>query len=373
MFVKSCDEIIALGRSPSEISWRNSAEHLEPAEFHKMLLQHAAQQSRDALTADISGAGCSDSDATQGRGDPRHAQPLVSDDSVQGGSPARSKAADAGLETGSGIETDNSSLVLLDCRNLYESEIGRFDGAIRCPTRHFTEFPAVADRMVDDMQLRDKTVLMYCTGGIRCERASAYLRSVGVRRCFQLKGGIAKYCEAFPAAEPAPAAGATASLVPSDSGNPGRASHAQPAAIEQSESEDSRTPASSSQTAPGTTTPMRNISMFRGKNFVFDRRMALQAGRPGDVVGECALCGAAWDQYDREVACEQCSALVLVCVDCRPNVFVRGGPNQPTVRRKRKQANRSSSDSKCARSDGSTSGTDQILCTYCCSGSPASR
>ena len=349
---------------------------MEPAEFHKLLLKHAAQQSRAASSAtDISGAGCSDSDAAQGRGDLRDAQPSVSDDSVPaelapaGGSLARPKVADTGLETGSDMEMDSSSLVLLDCRNLYESEIGRFDGAIRCPTRHFTEFPAVADRMVEDMQLRDKTVLMYCTGGIRCERASAYLRSVGVRRCFQLKGGIAKYCEAFPAAEPAAAAAVTACLGPSNSGNADRASHAQPAAREQIESEDSCTPASSSQTAPG----MRNISMFRGKNFVFDRRMALQAGRPGDIVGECVLCGAAWDQYDREVACEQCSALVLVCVACRPNVFVGSGPNQPTVRRKRKQADRSSSDSNCTRFDDNVSGTDLILCTYCRSGSPASR
>ena len=61
----------------------------------------------------------------------------------------------------------------------YESEIWRFDGATRCPTRHFTEFPTVADKMIEDHNLREKTVLMYCTGGIRCERASAYLRSMG--------------------------------------------------------------------------------------------------------------------------------------------------------------------------------------------------
>ena len=59
--------------------------------------------------------------------------------------------------------------VVLDVRNLYESAIGRIDGAIRVPTRHFSEFPSVADELIETYQLRKKRrVLMYCTGGIRC-------------------------------------------------------------------------------------------------------------------------------------------------------------------------------------------------------------
>lgn len=369
MFVKSCNEIIALGCSTSEISWRDSAEHLEPTEFHEMLLKHAAQQARAASTAIETGgrgAGCADSDESEGRSDANQTQPLISDESVEaertpgGQSAGRQKPAVTGVETDAGTEVDNSSLVLLDCRNLYESEIGRFDGAVRCPTRHFTEFPAVADRMVDDMHLRDKTVLMYCTGGIRCERASAYLRSVGVRRCFQLKGGIARYCEAFPAAESTAAAVVTAA---SDMEKAASASHLPPAGSRQSEREGSCSLASACKTAVDTTIPTRtasNTSMFRGKNFVFDRRMALQAGPPGDIVGECVLCEAAWDQYDRDVACEQCSALVLVCETCRPRVH--GGPIQLAGRRKRKQTDRSG---KCGGDNDSDSGPGQILCTYC--------
>lgn len=340
-----------------------------------MLLKHAAQQARAATTAiDMGGADCADSDASTVQSDAKQTQPLVSSDSVEGESPAgcspgRQKPADTGPETDTGTEVDNSSLVLLDCRNLYESEIGRFDGAVRCPTRHFTEFPAVADRMVDDMQLRDKTVLMYCTGGIRCERASAYLRSVGVRRCFQLKGGIARYCEAFPAAESTTAA--TTARLPSVSEKAGFASHLRPAASRQSEREGSCTPASVCKSAVDKTIPTQNASnasMFRGKNFVFDRRMALPAGDPADVVGECVLCEAAWDQYDRDIACEQCSALVLVCETCRPRVH--GGPNLPPGRRKRKQADASS---KCGTDNDSDSGPGQMLCTYCRSGNSASN
>jgi UPF0176 protein len=59
-----------------------------------------------------------------------------------------------------------------------------------------TEFPMWAKENIDS--LRDKQVLMYCTGGIRCERASALIRSLGHDNVFQLKGGIHKYLEAFP-------------------------------------------------------------------------------------------------------------------------------------------------------------------------------
>eukprot|EP01046_Picozoa_sp_COSAG06_P021730 COSAG06_NODE_1646_length_8811_cov_6.796258_1_plen_283_part_10 len=221
LFVKSCNEIIALGCSPTEISWRDSAQHLEPTEFHQMLLKHAAQRHCTTATAGLNA--CLDDTPGQGAGigsgRSSKSVALGCDTAAvhqrrSGGSSPSPEAqyqvagVDSQSDSNSNSNTntntntntngrDSDRLVLLDCRNLYESEIGRFDGAVRCPTRHFTEFPAAADKMVDELQLRDKTVLMYCTGGIRCERASAYLRSVGVDRCYQLKGGIARYCEAF--------------------------------------------------------------------------------------------------------------------------------------------------------------------------------
>lgn len=327
-----------------------------------MLLKHAAQQSCSSSAAsDSSTAGGSSVCESQGNVHSSHSQPVVSDDSINadtrlwpGQSPTRETRIDA----------DNSSLVLLDCRNLYESEIGRFDGAVRCPTRHFTEFPAVADKMVEEMQLRDKTVLMYCTGGIRCERASAYLRSVGVRDCFQLKGGIARYCEAFPPAEAATAA--PAPLTTPARAKPDTTTQAGFAPSEQNENEDSCSPSPPCATMSGISTRVQNSSMFRGKNFVFDRRMALPAGR--DIVGECALCGAAWDQYDRNTSCDNCSALVLLCAECRA---CGHGSTQLTGRRKRKQADGSGSDSRCNTDDDK--GTVQLLCTYCRSSNPNER
>ena len=118
----------------------------------------------------------------------------------------------------SSTATSYDGLVLIDVRNHFESEIGHFDGATRCSTRRFDEFPAWADALIAERGLvaggvsgeRSSSngrnsepskpppkVLMYCTGGIRCERASAYLRSKGVTECFQLRGGIHTYCEAM--------------------------------------------------------------------------------------------------------------------------------------------------------------------------------
>ena len=105
---------------------------------------------------------------------------------------------------------------------------------------------------------------MYCTGGIRCERASALLKQrLGVKQVFQLSGGIHRYIDAF-------------------------GSH----------------------------------GLFRGKNFVFDRRLAI--GSPAEqqqqhsdaVVGECSQCQKPWDQYSKQWLCAHCNAMVLVCGPC---------------------------------------------------------
>ena len=93
-------------------------------------------------------------------------------------------------------------VVLVDCRNAYESDIGHFRGAVRLPTRKFSDFPRAADALVAARALDREPqprVLMYCTGGIRCERASAYLRArCGLRRVGQLRGGVHRYLEQRP-------------------------------------------------------------------------------------------------------------------------------------------------------------------------------
>lgn len=89
--------------------------------------------------------------------------------------------------------------VVIDVRNDYETAIGAFAGALDPETASFREFPDWA-AAAPSLQ-GAKTVAMYCTGGIRCEKASALLRSRGVERVLHLKGGILAYLEQIPVAD----------------------------------------------------------------------------------------------------------------------------------------------------------------------------
>ena len=91
------------------------------------------------------------------------------------------------------IEED-PNVVLVDVRNRYESAAGKFANAVACDIEHFRELPGYVERLAD---LKDRKVLMYCTGGIRCEKASALFRSRGFTNVFQLHGGIVTYQEQF--------------------------------------------------------------------------------------------------------------------------------------------------------------------------------
>ncbi|GIL76485.1 hypothetical protein Vretifemale_6158 [Volvox reticuliferus] len=170
------------------------------------------------------------------------------------------------------------SVVLLDARNIYETRIGHFDAGpavttLDPRTRCFSDLPAWLD--AHEELLRNRTVLMYCTGGVRCERASAYLREKGPEfsRVFQLSGGIQRYLERFP-----------------DGG------------------------------------------YFRGKNFLYDDRIAVgpeiseqvsprpwcsssSSPSPG-VVGRCLMCRCSWDDYGARLRCSRCRLLVLICDTC---------------------------------------------------------
>ncbi len=91
---------------------------------------------------------------------------------------------------------DRDDVVLIDTRNDYEVGIGQFKGAIDPGTTSFREFPEWWKANKD--AYAGKKVAMYCTGGIRCEKASSYLLSEGVDEVFHLKGGILKYLEHTP-------------------------------------------------------------------------------------------------------------------------------------------------------------------------------
>jgi len=148
-------------------------------------------------------------------------------------------------------------MVLVDMRNDYEWDIGRFKGAERPEMKYFRE---LKDTMNMYEKYKDKKIVMYCTGGIRCEPASAYFLAQGFdkKQIFQLEGGIVKYVEKY--------------------GDQG---------------------------------------FYEGKVFMFDDRMAI----PGDtsehptICGECLHCGATCDLY-RNCLNKHCNKLFLGCDTC---------------------------------------------------------
>ncbi|MGK0298927.1 MAG: UPF0176 protein [Gammaproteobacteria bacterium] len=103
-------------------------------------------------------------------------------------------------QTGSRVpaeEWDNlindPEVLVIDVRNKYECDIGSFKNAVMPETENFREFPDYVQQNLDPQ--RDKKIAMYCTGGIRCEKASAYLLNKGYEKVYQLDGGILRYLE----------------------------------------------------------------------------------------------------------------------------------------------------------------------------------
>jgi predicted sulfurtransferase len=166
---------------------------------------------------------------------------------------------------------EDPNVVLVDVRNPIEYEIGRF---IHPSTTAHAINPSMVTFASFDLgfcakqaeALKDKKVLMYCTGGIRCEKASAMLRRRGVDDVYQLKGGIHRYLEEY--------------------GNEG---------------------------------------YFRGLNFVFDRRVAMSGSETKmeepkdavDVIGRCFECNSPFDEVSGSIICTVCRDICLVCLDCR--------------------------------------------------------
>lgn len=90
-------------------------------------------------------------------------------------------------------------VLVIDTRNDYEVEIGSFEGAVDPRTRSFREFPEYVRKHYDPT--RHKKVAMFCTGGIRCEKASSYMLNEGFEEVYHLKGGILNYLEKVPESE----------------------------------------------------------------------------------------------------------------------------------------------------------------------------
>ncbi len=94
---------------------------------------------------------------------------------------------------------DDPEVTVIDTRNDYETHVGTFAGAVDPKLRTFTDFAGYVEANLDPQ--RHKIVAMYCTGGIRCEKASAFMLARGFENVFHLKGGILKYLEDVPAEE----------------------------------------------------------------------------------------------------------------------------------------------------------------------------
>jgi UPF0176 protein len=92
-----------------------------------------------------------------------------------------------------GHDDAGRALVMLDTRNAFELEHGAFDGALDWQLTKFSDFPAALAAHRDE--LADRTVVTYCTGGIRCEKAALAMRDAGVENVWQLDGGILRYLE----------------------------------------------------------------------------------------------------------------------------------------------------------------------------------
>ncbi len=104
------------------------------------------------------------------------------------------------LQTGKYVEPgdwntliDDPEVLLIDTRNHYEYQIGSFKNAVSPETTNFREFPEYVQQQLDPA--KHKKVAMFCTGGIRCEKASAYMLEQGFEQVYQLHGGILKYLE----------------------------------------------------------------------------------------------------------------------------------------------------------------------------------
>ena len=113
---------------------------------------------------------------------------------VEGIDPARRPAPKLSAQTLKQWLDEGRPVTLLDTRNDYEIRMGTFHGALPAGIEHFREFPAAVSRLPE--KLKQPAIVMFCTGGIRCEKAGPFMQRAGFENVHQLEGGILKYFEA---------------------------------------------------------------------------------------------------------------------------------------------------------------------------------
>lgn len=152
---------------------------------------------------------------------------------------------------------DDPNTIVVDFRNHYESEVGHFKNAITPDVETFRESLPIINEQLKDFK-EDKNLVMYCTGGIRCEKASAYFKHQGFKNVFQLEGGIINYAKQI-----------------------------KEEGIE---------------------------SKFIGKNFVFDNRLGERI--TNEIIAQCHQCGKPCDNHTN-CANDGCHLLFIQCDDCQ--------------------------------------------------------
>lgn len=94
-----------------------------------------------------------------------------------------------------GHDDEGKPVVMLDTRNAFEVDIGTFKNTLAYSIDKFSEFPAVIADPDNQAELEGKTIVTFCTGGIRCEKAAIHMKNIGLENVYQLEGGILKYFE----------------------------------------------------------------------------------------------------------------------------------------------------------------------------------
>ncbi len=152
--------------------------------------------------------------------------------------------------------TNDPDTIVIDMRNHYEYEVGHFENAIEVPSDTFREQLPMAVEMMNDK--RNKNIIMYCTGGIRCEKASAYMLHKGFKNVFHLEGGIIHY-----------------------------ANQVKEKGL---------------------------VNKFHGKNFVFDQRLGERI--TDEIIAKCHQCGKPADTHVNCVN-DACHLLFIQCEGCK--------------------------------------------------------
>ena len=153
------------------------------------------------------------------------------------------------------MERRGDEVVFFDGRNSFEARIGRFRGAVVPDVRTTRDFLAELDSGKYD-ELKDRPVVTYCTGGVRCEVLSALMRRRGFQEVYQIDGGIVRYGERY-----------------GDSG------------------------------------------LWEGSLYIFDQRMHLEFTQDAVTLGECESCHGPTSRF-RNCADPDCRKLILLCADC---------------------------------------------------------